>query len=521
MGYYTVKIKEAESKMKIKLKILIASVIFSMAMAINVFGATQNVNVILPAFDVRLNGIEIDNENRDYPLIVYKGITYFPMTYHDSRFLGLETTWNKVSGLKVNKNNIQVGYVDNISASNKSKYTAAIIDVDVEVNGKIIDNAKEQYPLLLFRDVTYFPLTWRFAVDEFGWDYKFTEKNGLDISSKSNSLEVSKVNMSVADRGDSYNNKFIASGDYFYYEGYKGIIYQTLVADPSERKSVYELPMWTYGDSYVYPSLETVDGKAMLSYHQGGATMGTDYRIILNEDGTNETFSVGYRNRVDFGDVIVDVSHFPPPYPNNLSIKKEGEEEYKSIGNANYVYGWVKNVGSSGSADLYKIDDEIYILANIFNEEKATTGIHRVNINTGKTVRICEESVKRFIIEDDIIYFMDLEGYLYKIAVDGNNAEKLTDFTVSDFTVLNNIVYYVTAEDKGLELFKLGESASVNPAGRVKKLVNSDDGYVYCIFENNSPYKLIVFSKDGVEVFKTNSNIRFAWIDNNRLFYQM
>ncbi len=508
--------------MKTKIKILIASAILSMAMATNAFGAAQNVSVTLPTFDVRLNKIEIENENREYPLIVYKGITYFPMTYHDSRFLGLETAWNMDSGLKISKGkNIQGGYVENTSTSNKSKYTAAILDADVEVNGKIIDNTKEQYPLLLFRNITYFPLTWRFAVDGFGWNYSFTKENGLDISSKSNSLEVSKVDIPVADRGDSYNNKFIAAGDYFYYEGDKGIIYQALVADSSKRKAVYELPMWTYGDSYVYPSLETLDGKAMLFYHQGGAVMGTDYTIILNEDGTNEVFSVGYRNKVDFGDVIVDVSHFPPPYPNNLSIKKAGEEEFKPIGNPAYIYGWVYNVGSSRSINLHRIGDEIYILANIYDErDKGTTGIHRVNINTGETVRICEESARQFMIEGNMIYFMDLEGHLYKIAVDGNKAEKLTDFTVSNFTVLNNIVYYVTQEDKGLELFKLGESASVNPAGRVKKLVSSYEGYVYCIFENNSLYKLIVFNKDGAEVFKTNSNIRFAWIDNNRLFYQ-
>lgn len=507
--------------MKTKLKILVVSAVLSIIMAKSAFGAAQNANITLPTFDVKLNGIEIDNEYREYPLIVYKGITYIPMTYYDSRFLGLETIWDNISGLKINKNeSSQGGYVDNISTYNKSSYKANIIDADVEVNGKIIDNSKEQYPLLLFRDITYFPLTWKFAVDEFGWDYNFTNKEGLNISSKSNILEVSKVNLPVVDRGDFYNNKFIAAGDYFYYEGDKGIIYQAPIVNPSARKAVYELPMWTYGDSYVYPSLDTLKGEAMLFYHQGGASMGTDYRIILNDDGTNKVFSTGYRNKVDFGDVIIDVSHGVPPHRNNLSIKKQGEEEYKPLGNPDYKYGWVNIVGSSPSVDLYKIDNEIYILANIYDDgDKGTTGIHKVNINTGETIRICEESAKQFIIEDNMIYFMDLEGYLYKITVDGNKAEKLTDFTVSNFTVLNNFVYYVTEDDKGLELFKLGDSASVNPAGRVKKLVNSDDGYVYCIFENDSPYKLIVFNKDGA-VFKTNSNIRFAWIDNNRLFYQ-
>ena len=52
----------------------------------------------------------------------------------------------------------------------------------ITVNGKSIDNSKEEYPLLVFRDVTYFPLTWRFAVDEFGWNYTFDGKTGLNIT---------------------------------------------------------------------------------------------------------------------------------------------------------------------------------------------------------------------------------------------------------------------------------------------------------------------------------------------------
>ena len=51
--------------------------------------------------------------------------------------------------------------------------------------GKAIDNKKEEYPLLVFRDITYFPLTWRFAVDEFGWNYTFDSTKGLNITSVS------------------------------------------------------------------------------------------------------------------------------------------------------------------------------------------------------------------------------------------------------------------------------------------------------------------------------------------------
>ena len=51
------------------------------------------------------------------------------------------------------------------------------------------EHNKEEYPLLVFRDVTYFPLTWRFAVDELGWQYRFNQKEGLVIDNDKVKLE--------------------------------------------------------------------------------------------------------------------------------------------------------------------------------------------------------------------------------------------------------------------------------------------------------------------------------------------
>ena len=348
------------------------------------------------------------------------------------------------------------------------------------------------------------------------WIRCITEKDEI-YNPITTELEVMEVNLPVV-KNDEFRNAFTVAGEYIYYEGEGGIIYQTPVYDLGIKKAVYELPLYTHGDSFVYPGLDTVQGKAMLYYHQGGAAMGNDYIIMLNDDGTNEIFSAGYRYRKNFDGITVDVSYAVPPHPNNLSVQTD-KEEYKVIGIPDYMYGWLRmdSIGSIPSMDMYKIDDEIYILANKYDADDAI-GIYRININTNETVRICDESAQRFTIEENIIYFMDLGGYLYKIPIGGSKAEKLADFTVSNFAVLNGVVYYVAQYDKGLELFKLGQSASVNPGGIVRKLVRTD-GYIYCLFENNSPYKLMVFNKDGMEVFKTNADIRFAYIDKNRLFY--
>ena len=152
-----------------KKKILMLVCVF---MLLSVPALAKNVNVTIPQFDVKFNGTEVENEYRQFPLIVYKDITYFPMTYYDSRFLGLETMWdNDTRTLAITKENITCAYRDyNLPWKNSGSLSATICDFNIVINEKEVENSKEEYPLLTFNDVTYFPLTWRFAVDEFVWE---------------------------------------------------------------------------------------------------------------------------------------------------------------------------------------------------------------------------------------------------------------------------------------------------------------------------------------------------------------
>ena len=140
-------------------------------------------------FPVRLNGQLMDNENAAYPLIVYapdgvNGITYFPMTYYDCRFLGLVTDWNQETRtLRIDKSGVSEAYhATTQTLKNAASDVAEIVTYPIVVNGKPVDNTKETYPLLVYRQVTYFPMTWRFCVDEFGWSYNYTNETGLAIA---------------------------------------------------------------------------------------------------------------------------------------------------------------------------------------------------------------------------------------------------------------------------------------------------------------------------------------------------
>lgn len=160
----------------------------SAAMTITVIEAPNpNVTVTIPTTPITVNGKKIDNTNAQYPYIVYNNITYCPMTYAGSRFLGLESNWSQVSGLSISKlagGSSGSGDNSTTAAQNTESYPAVMASGKIEVNGNKIDNYAEEYPLLVFRDVTYFPLTWKFAVTEFGWDYNYTNETGLVINSK-------------------------------------------------------------------------------------------------------------------------------------------------------------------------------------------------------------------------------------------------------------------------------------------------------------------------------------------------
>lgn len=176
---------------KLKHKLFLLTFILMLIYAGITTAYADEVTVSLPSFDVTINGIEIENEYRQYPFIVYKDITYFPMTYFDSRFLGLITEWDNIKGLEIYHTTEEVEYEPyKQDWKNSNKYTALIPKFNIVVNGKAINNSAEKYPLLSFRNVTYFPMTWRFAVDEFGWKYSFTSEDGLIINSTRPTIHV-------------------------------------------------------------------------------------------------------------------------------------------------------------------------------------------------------------------------------------------------------------------------------------------------------------------------------------------
>ena len=522
--------------------------------AVPAFAASGSVSVTLPGFAVTLNGTEIDNDYSQYPLIVYKDITYFPMTYYDCRFLGLETGWeNAETGLFIDTTGIQGAYHPYTQTSKNAKSAKAqIASFPITVNGQAIDNSKEEYPLLLFRDVTYFPLTWRFCVDEFNWQYSFTSADGLVISS--NSGAVKSYGTLLKQSKDPYlQNDVATDGKYVYYIDEQGIIKRASLDNLSYTTNIFQLPLNYIPDGYVKPSFSEQNGEITFSYFLGSATTGRPYYFIIKENGEAVERNNSSTERIrTFGDTKFKCYIASDVKRNNLYLlDKTGN--WKNVGSADYIYGlnWEFKANYEGgfSVSSAYYDGNKYLYLPAFNQAQAytkhdadpndyseTTGIYRIDITTDETVRITPEDmeISSFkIIQDNLTYIYGKTIYSYNLK--DEKTEVIYQFAPEHlapyrYTVFGDSIYLQTSQAYDDDLL-LTELIKISPSGQAETIdeaefltdfaAKGDYLIVLCPEISQTPYRLIVIDKTGEIVFKSadTTNIDSTYVVNDTLYY--
>lgn len=500
--------------------LLVAAIVFCGPITASAAQSGGSVNVYLPSFKVIINGVETDNTYSQYPFIVYQDITYFPMTYGGCRFLGIETEWqNETTGLSIGKTGITAAYCPYTKqVKNAVNNKAYIVTFPVTVTGKAIDNSCEPYPLLLFHDVTYFPMTWRFCVDEFGWDYSYDVTNGLTINS--DNIKLKEIQMPAHkteyDRDvsepilNSLNQNVTVTDKYIYYQEMNGQIMRADITDVSKKRAVYQLPINTVGSSYVLSGLYTKKDAVYLSYHIGGGFMGSDQTFMLNDDGTSEKRG---SHSHDFGDISIGIPDYTgAPGAGNLSIKT-GAGDWKQLGNPNYLYGWKwivdKNSAGGSVVDTAYLDNnDLYILGfdMTCKDKNLTTGIYKVNIKTNKTTRISEKEVWDFRADGGFLYYQS-GGTFYKYSLKDAKETPIKTVTnmVEKFEVLNGNVYWQDQCDSGLYDLDSGKNMNQGAELDTMGLSGENNQYLVCTFQetSNAKYRIMVFDRDGNIVFKT------------------
>lgn len=516
------------------------------------FATSKSVKVTLPNFKVTLNGTVVENNYKEYPLIVYNNITYFPMTYYDCRFLGLETDWDG-SKLSIEKDNISGAYYDyKTTKKNNTSNIATIPSFPIKVNGKTIDNSKETYPLLSFRSVTYFPLTWKYGVGEFGWDYNFSNDKGLVINA--DTLTPKEV-VIQNDLGGGFT---VSDGYLYYYDGNNGKIMAANLNNPANLIEVHKLEKIKFLDQIQYPGYNIYEknGEGYFSI----ATQDNPPKFQLYKvNGKTKKLEKADSGTDTFGDISVIVENSDGSKLNNLFVQKNGSDK-KNIGNPNFHYmqtsggNWGERVGR-----VFLSGDEVVLIADDGNESEGYE-LCKVNINTGKHTTLLKG-----------IYICDFKvdnGYAY-IIQSNEDTDKLKKVNIADgtvneiqtieenslksevFEVKNGHIFYQNGFDLGRpplhvgpstpeyeaefnewakriipdqSLYKVGNKQSFNVGAVVRDLSIQGD-YILCTFDEEnskgkpSKYGLMVFDKNGKTVFKTADKVGLTYIDGNTLVY--
>ncbi|UJF32368.1 DUF5050 domain-containing protein [Paenibacillus hexagrammi] len=411
------------------------------------YAAESEVSVTLPDFSVKLNGNEVENQNREYPLLVYKDITYVPMTWYDCRLLGLETKWDSTSGLSIAKGNVASSYVSYQSdKKNKNRFKAQIHSSQITINGKSVDNAKEEYPLLSYNNVAYFPLTWRFAHDEFGWEYQWSESEGLSIQSDNPQITSVPLPASVGDMGVARYK------DYYYFaetEDGMNNIYRSPASDPTKKELVYS---YAYSDSYSSNkrvSFLIKDNELWFSYHEGGAIMGHDVYGKISDDGKGTVEHQGYLDFASAPKGTLVVNQSVPPSGDNLRLAAAGQDRWNgtSMGDPKLIYGWHIGDGYTPDRSTTVIGTDAYVMGSADpNDPSSLNHIYRINLQTNKTTELTSFGVKTFtIIKDQLMYVKDSDHLLYTANLDGTGEQQLSDHPVSDwYDVIDGHIYYMS-----------------------------------------------------------------------------
>lgn len=496
----------------------------SLMMPVGQLGAAESsVQVTLPSYKVSLNGHEVENSYREYPLLVYRGITYFPMTWNDTRMLGLETSWSQSAGLSIKQSQVTSSYASYKTGSrNASSYSAKISASTITVNGKIIQNSKEQYPLLTFRNITYFPLTWRFAFEEFGWDYKWNAASGLSITSHNPQLRTVDLPAFAA------NNDVVLFEGYYYFTQTTGTtnhVYRLPVQKPSAKEEVYSYS-FEGSDSEWQPanvSFFTRDNELWLTYHLGGGVMGSEYFAKVGDDGKAELLHQGYLDfrESPYGTLIVrnGASAFEG---GNLSLLSAGKS--KKVGDPSLMYavtlsGTQWSLGGGKASYMAVNGDYAYVLAS--RDETDANHIYEINLITNKTTKIVNSSVSWFqLIDKQLYYVNNKDQLLYSSDLDGNNEAKLSEHAVSWFDgVEDNLFYTVKKNSTQYELYKVNPNGNDSPVwGSPITGVQVINNQLVCRLEGANG--VVLLDGSGKLLLKVADPIKRVLTSDNGLLFQ-
>ncbi len=430
--------------------------------------AAANIRVKLPSFTVTLCGQTIDPTKEEYPFLVYGDITYLPLTYFGCRLLGLYAKWSPETGLTVSDAGAKGAYQSTPRVSrNSGTLYAQKAAGEITINNKWIENNKENYPFLLFRDVTYLPMTWANMHDLLGCDYRWDAKNGLVID-RATDANASALYLPIyRDAEGSFVGSIAAWKGWFWYQDDTGRISRAPMAG-GEREQLIELPKNDWNDTPVLASLAVRDGSLYMTYHLGGATMGHDEQFRFNEDGSYAALVKANGPVGELGNLWLHANCQLQATQNNLFLSRDKGGTWERFGDESFIYGWTFRGSAQGGwsasygADgaIYRVGSYAYLLGTDAagwdgmkpdgngNYPELFSKVCRVDLTSGETEAISQPA-RVFRLVGETVWYITFDGELRHCALDGSRdaAVAFDGIARADYTELDKAAVKSLAAD--------------------------------------------------------------------------
>ncbi len=440
-------------------KIIIVLIILGILITGSIsFASGKAVEVIVPDFNIEINGEVIDNQHNPYPFLSYNYVTYVPMTADYCRSLGLTISWDDPARIfSITKNNKYFNVNPTLTANNdiNETYIAEICDYNISLNGESIDNGKEAYPILLFRDIVYFPLTYSYSQqlglitcwdDVYGlkiygdapfiydetiiddWLYYVLDYNLYKVQTDGSQLTL------IAGTGDIYD--MLVSDDWIYYiNGDDDENLYKIKNDGSEKIRLLRCPLedlvGVYNDRIYYLPKQDFD-----EYLDSGTQLHS-----VRTDGKNQ-------KRID--DVEISMLSFPVIIDGWIYYNNYMDNEF--LYKARLDGSELKNLGSKRCMDYRIKDDTIYFTPYPTEYGNNQEGLFIMDLDGNNMSKILDETIYYdFDIENDWLYYGNCEdnNRFYKAKLDGSVISCINGDMSEIIKASGNKVYYIDSLPKG------------------------------------------------------------------------
>ncbi len=462
----------------------------------------QSVRVKIPSFYTEINRSSVDNRYVEYPLILYKDITYFPMTYDMCQSLNLMCGFSSEEGLFITSqitehddSNLKP-YGGTGQNSYNKYYQAVVAEYPIHLNGIRIYNQQEEYPLLNFRGVTYFPMTYRFACEELNFEIEWSsEEYSFKLSpnythggiwpQRATSEGVELV--SIEDVCEpSYDENGNENGSRLLYQYQRNYLFdienKTIIRKPDSE------PVKTRSEMYTItpptPAIElTGEIKDNAVYVDG---------MLLMQFPAEENVTGAGVYKTDLADgslirLVAYIGDSPAPYYQTRSylIEKKGDTvrplSFDKLANLGSVYDFGGNVCFINSSGYRPLGMGRW--SNIFSD------IYVYDKATGNLTSMAEMKKDSFN-SIDLLGYTDGKLYAKAMWYDSNKERPNTGGAMSSFNAVTSGFYEIdttTLEMKKIYPYIRGE-AFVFPDGKLysladysqrQRLINLCTGEIY------------------------------------------